>query len=162
MPMTPRRSERWLDSPCTPVWRPKPTSVTSWNGCAATSPDRTVPAYGSGVLDMSDISALVVFASPYGPLAFSVEDFRAGLEAGRKLADQPNLSSVDNTSRDYEGSRLIDAAGAADLLGVNPSWLLQHARENRLPYHRVGKYIRFDIDELLSFTRCNRDRHANS
>jgi hypothetical protein len=22
------------------VWRPKPTSVTNWNGCAVTSPDR--------------------------------------------------------------------------------------------------------------------------
>jgi ribosomal protein S27E len=40
MPMTPRRSETWPASPCMPVWRSKPTSVTSWNACAATSPDR--------------------------------------------------------------------------------------------------------------------------
>lgn len=43
MPMKPQRSETWLDSPCMPVWRPKPLSVTNWNGCAAISPDRPSP-----------------------------------------------------------------------------------------------------------------------
>jgi hypothetical protein len=38
MPMAPRRSERWLDSRCTPEWRSKPASVTSWSDCAATLP----------------------------------------------------------------------------------------------------------------------------
>ena len=39
MPMIPQLSATSLDSPCTPVWRPKSISVANWSGCAATSPD---------------------------------------------------------------------------------------------------------------------------
>lgn len=111
---------------------------------------------------MSEPITIVVLPSPYGPLALSVQDFRAGLVAGRVLTDHPNADSLPCLNRDGEESKLLDAIGAAELLGVKPSWLLKRARENQLPYHRVGKYIRFEIDELLSFTRHFPDRHANS
>jgi excisionase family DNA binding protein len=43
---------------------------------------------------------------------------------------------------------LLDAKQAAPILGVPASWLLAQARENKIPHHRLGHYVRFDLDEL--------------
>lgn len=99
---------------------------------------------------MSGRSTIVVIASPYGPLALSAPDFRAGLAAGHALVDRPNADSLPSLSRHYEVTRLLDATGTAELLGVKPSWLLQRARVNELPHHRFGKYVRFDPNEILA------------
>lgn len=44
--------------------------------------------------------------------------------------------------------RLLDAKEAGDLLGVPGSWLLAQARRNRVPHVRLGKYVRFDAEDL--------------
>lgn len=46
---------------------------------------------------------------------------------------------------------LIDAEAAAVLLGVPKSWVLAEAREGRIPHVRLGKYVRFDRDELTEW-----------
>ena len=46
---------------------------------------------------------------------------------------------------------LIDAAAAADLLGVPRSWVMDAARHDRIPNIRIGRYRRFDRDELLEW-----------
>jgi hypothetical protein len=43
---------------------------------------------------------------------------------------------------------LIDADAAGELLGVPASWLLAQARANAVPHVRLGRYVRFDADEL--------------
>jgi excisionase family DNA binding protein len=43
---------------------------------------------------------------------------------------------------------LIDAKAASRLLGVPHTWLLAQARENRIPHHRLGHYVRFNPDDL--------------
>jgi excisionase family DNA binding protein len=51
---------------------------------------------------------------------------------------------------------LIDAKAASRLLGVPHTWLLAQARENRIPHHRLGHYVRFnpeDLKEWLTQTR---------
>jgi excisionase family DNA binding protein len=48
---------------------------------------------------------------------------------------------------------LLDANGAADLLTVPASWLLREARAERIPHVRLGRYVRFDADELREWTR---------
>jgi excisionase family DNA binding protein len=48
-------------------------------------------------------------------------------------------------------SPLVDANAAAKLLGVPPSWLLAQARERRVPHHKLGHYVRFDLDELIAW-----------
>ncbi len=44
---------------------------------------------------------------------------------------------------------LLDADGAAGLLSVPASWVLSEARAERIPHVRLGRYVRFDSDELL-------------
>ena len=46
---------------------------------------------------------------------------------------------------------LVDAREAAKLLGVPPTWLLAQARQQRVPHHRLGHYVRFDLDELIQW-----------
>lgn len=46
---------------------------------------------------------------------------------------------------------LLDADGAAALLGVPSSWVLTEARAGRLPHVKVGKYTRFRRYDLLEW-----------
>ena len=48
---------------------------------------------------------------------------------------------------------LVDAGAAAELLGVPDSWVLAQARRNRIPHVRLGRYVRFDPDELEAWWR---------
>lgn len=43
---------------------------------------------------------------------------------------------------------LLDAEAAGALLGVPKSWVLAEAREDRIPHVRLGRYVRFQRDEL--------------
>lgn len=42
---------------------------------------------------------------------------------------------------------------AADLLRVRVSWLYERTRTNAVPHVKLGKYLRFDRDELLAWAR---------
>jgi excisionase family DNA binding protein len=49
---------------------------------------------------------------------------------------------------------LLDATGAAELLGVPKSWVLDQARRDAIPHVRLGRYVRFDPEELMAWTRA--------
>lgn len=51
---------------------------------------------------------------------------------------------------------LLDAKTAAPLLNVPPSWLLQEARRGTIPHVRLGRYVRFEEDELLAWVASRR------
>jgi excisionase family DNA binding protein len=42
---------------------------------------------------------------------------------------------------------------AADLLRVRVSWLYERTRTNTVPHVKLGKYLRFDREELLAWAR---------
>jgi excisionase family DNA binding protein len=52
----------------------------------------------------------------------------------------------------------LDAAGVAKLLGVPKTWVLAEARADRIPHIRLGRYVRFDPDELRDWWRTTRSR----
>jgi len=88
--------------------------------------------------------ALVVLHSPYGPVALTREQLCDALELGREVG--PIQVAVDHGQGYAKTSRLLDAAQAAERLGIRASWLLQRARERRIPHSRIGKYVRFDVE----------------
>lgn len=45
-------------------------------------------------------------------------------------------------------SALLKPEQAADLLGVPKSWVMAEARRDAIPHVRLGKYVRFDQEEL--------------
>jgi excisionase family DNA binding protein len=47
--------------------------------------------------------------------------------------------------------RLLDDAGAAELLNVPKSWVGEAARQGRLPCIMLGRYRRFDRADLLAW-----------
>ena len=49
--------------------------------------------------------------------------------------------------------RLVDAAAAAEMLGVPKSWVLAEARAGRIPHVRLGRYVRFDPSEVEAWWR---------
>ena len=49
---------------------------------------------------------------------------------------------------------LIDAEAAADLLGVNRTWIMDAARRDQIPHVKIGRYTRFFEDELLEWARA--------
>jgi excisionase family DNA binding protein len=53
---------------------------------------------------------------------------------------------------------LLDAGGVADLLGVPKTWVLAEARADRIPHVRLGRYVRFDPDELRDWWKASRHR----
>jgi excisionase family DNA binding protein len=60
---------------------------------------------------------------------------------------------------------LLTAQQAAELLNVPASWILAEARADRIPYVPLGRYRRFDADELERWWRSRargpwRDRGA--
>jgi excisionase family DNA binding protein len=55
-------------------------------------------------------------------------------------------------------TQLITADGAAERLGVKASWVLREARAGRIPHIRMGRYVRFDPDELAAIGARSRQR----
>lgn len=43
---------------------------------------------------------------------------------------------------------LVDADAAGRLMSLPSTWLMAEARANRVPHVRLGRYVRFDVDEL--------------
>jgi excisionase family DNA binding protein len=48
---------------------------------------------------------------------------------------------------------LLDAEAAAALLDVPKSWVMAEARAGRIPHVKLGKYVRFEADELEAWWR---------
>jgi len=52
---------------------------------------------------------------------------------------------------EHGGWLTIDEAAA--LIRVPKSWLYERTRTNTVPHVKLGKYLRFDRDELVAWTR---------
>lgn len=44
--------------------------------------------------------------------------------------------------------RLTDAAGVAERLAVPVSWVREHTRSGAIPHVQLGRYVRYDLDEV--------------
>lgn len=44
---------------------------------------------------------------------------------------------------------LLTPEELADKLRVPSSWVYEQSRQNKIPTHRIGRYIRFDLTEVL-------------
>jgi excisionase family DNA binding protein len=70
--------------------------------------------------------------------------------SGGAVEELPALASA------REPDRLVDAAAAGELLGVPASWVLAQARAGRIPHVRLGRYVRFEPEELRAWWRGRR------
>ena len=58
----------------------------------------------------------------------------------------------------FPEGRLIDVRELAQILHVPVSWLYERTRLDGIPCVRLGKYLRFDPQEVLAFFRANKYR----
>ena len=72
-----------------------------------------------------------------------------------RLSEEIALSDAPAPSP-RSGFGLVDARGAAAMLGVPASWVMAEARADRIPHVRLGRYVRFDPDELREWWRSRR------
>ena len=54
-----------------------------------------------------------------------------------------------------QGEQLLTVTELAAVLKVPPSWIYQRTRlgQAAIPHIRVGKYVRFKLEEVLAFLR---------
>ena len=63
------------------------------------------------------------------------------------------------------GDELLTVNDAARFLRVTVSWVYEHTRddaEDRLPFVKIGKYVRFDRTDLREFIDAKRNAARNA
>jgi len=69
------------------------------------------------------------------------------------------MTETERLSRDHENAsetsqpRLVDVRDLAKILNVPVSWLYDRTRLGTIPCVRLGRYVRFDPDEVIAFFR---------
>jgi excisionase family DNA binding protein len=69
--------------------------------------------------------------------------------SSRRVDNSVNASSAEHMSTTPPS--LLNAEQAAQLLNVPASWVLAEARADRIPHVRLGRYVRFEADELRAW-----------
>jgi excisionase family DNA binding protein len=90
------------------------------------------------------------------------EHFGSSTQGGRPASTPvPAAILVPNVTNQAMGWLTIDEAAA--LIRVPKSWLYERTRTNTIPHVKLGKYLRFDRDELIAWARqFHRDGRGRS
>jgi excisionase family DNA binding protein len=78
-------------------------------------------------------------------------NIRDSLDHAEQFADADAATSL--------GDGLLTVHDAARLLNVSVSWIYEHTRddaEDRLPFVKLGKYVRFDRTDLRAYIDAKR------
>jgi excisionase family DNA binding protein len=71
----------------------------------------------------------------------------------------PTAQPLDRAAINGLGDELLTVNDAARFLRVTASWVYEHTRddaEDRLPFVKLGKYVRFDRTDLREFIDAKR------
>ena len=49
--------------------------------------------------------------------------------------------------------KLLNVQELSKVLNVPVTWIYQRTSQNAIPFIKVGKYVRFDLDEVLEYLR---------
>jgi len=53
-------------------------------------------------------------------------------------------------------SELLTPEQLAKALKVSPTWVYEQSRLDNIPTHRIGRYIRFDLSEVIKSQKNNK------
>jgi hypothetical protein len=83
---------------------------------------------------------------PFGDrlLALTPETFREALEAGSALVPSSRAAAPDAPAK------LVSAEDLEERTGIPASWFATQARERRIPFHKLGRYVRFSFEEVMA------------
>jgi len=78
--------------------------------------------------------------------------------------DPPTVGNEHPPTGDSVEDELLTVNDAARLLHVSVSWVYEHTRDNaedRLPSVKLGKYVRFDREDLRAYIDAKRHASKN-
>jgi excisionase family DNA binding protein len=89
---------------------------------------------------------------PFGSrvIVLTREEFDEALRRGDDFANADKQERA--TAEGTEG--LLTAEDIAKAIGVPKAWLLDAARQKRVPHYRLGKYVRFRLSEVAAAAKC--------
>jgi hypothetical protein len=82
------------------------------------------------------------------------------LELPREVFDQHLLKP--QTPVSTSPSELLDADQLEEHTGIPAGWWMTQARERRLPFRKLGRYVRFELSEIMSCDAYRRRTVGNS
>jgi excisionase family DNA binding protein len=62
---------------------------------------------------------------------------------------------IQATGNGHKDSGLLTPEELAGKLKIPVSWVYEQSRQNKIPTHRLGRYIRFDLEEVLESQKKN-------
>ncbi len=91
------------------------------------------------------------------------------LTIGKRAESMNNYSSIPQETETSTAignleSRLYTVGEASRILGLATTWIYERTRKDAIPYHKLGKYIRFtisDLTEILS-TRARGPKNGST
>jgi hypothetical protein len=79
-----------------------------------------------------------------GTLLLDGDAYRAALAAGAALAASPAPAAA------TVAPKLLSAEEMEAATSIPASWYATQARERRIPFRKLGRYVRFDFDEIMA------------
>jgi len=58
--------------------------------------------------------------------------------------------------------KFLTVGELAEVLDVPKSWIYERTRHNEIPHFKMGKYVRFDIDEVQKWLEANSHREPKN
>jgi len=93
-----------------------------------------------------------------GTLALTREQFDIALRAGGSLLDGSRAQGAPCTTSNEP--RLLDAEQLEQRTGVPSSWWMTQARERRIPFRKIGRRVRFALEEVMACEAFKRQELA--
>jgi hypothetical protein len=70
------------------------------------------------------------------------------LELPREVYEQHLVRPAEATPQLQSAAEILDADQLEARTGVPASWWMTQARERRIPFHKFGRYVRFNLAEV--------------
>jgi len=86
---------------------------------------------------------------PFGPelLVLTSDEFAQARRRGRELVEAGEGA---RSPAPATGPWLLDAEALEVATGVPARWWMDQARVHRVPHRRIGRFVRFDLAEVLA------------
>lgn len=92
--------------------------------------------------------SLYVLAFGNQVLAITAQEFQTALERGRLLAGTAAATPPAEPEK-----LLLTAEAMQERTDVPAGWFLEAARAGAVPHHKIGRYVRFQFDEVIACLR---------
>jgi hypothetical protein len=80
-------------------------------------------------------------------------EFEAALAAGRALMPSSASAPPASAQTPCSDPQLLDAEQLEAVTGVPATWWMAAARSRRIPFRRIGRRVRFVLDEIIACER---------